>query len=227
VHDVALISALYGDYDTLRHPVRQNGDVQYICLTDNPDLESDVWEMVYWPKPHQVPLMAGKAPKMLPARYCDAAASVWVDMSVQVLHPDFALCAAHCAHDGVATWPHPWNPTMAAEAAESVQQPRYQGQRLLEQVEGYWDAGLPEDAAVRHTAVVARAHNDDTEQLGLEWDAQYEWSAADQIGFVWACWKTKVPMYELPIDQAYLMGFRTMPRADPWLSHHRHLKGYG
>jgi hypothetical protein len=80
---------------------------------------------------------------------------------------------------------------------------------------------------VRHTAVIARAHNDDTEQLGLEWDAQYEWSAADQIGFVWACWKTKVPMYELPIDQAYLMGFRTLPRADPWLSHHRHLKGYG
>ena len=32
MYDVALISALYGDYDTFRHPVRQTGNVQYICL---------------------------------------------------------------------------------------------------------------------------------------------------------------------------------------------------
>jgi hypothetical protein len=226
VHDVALISALYGDYDSLKTPVYQSGDVQYVCLTDNPDVTSDVWEMVYWPKPHQKPLLAAKAPKMLPAWHCDARASVWVDMSVQVLNSDFALEAAECAKDGVATWPHPWNPDLATEAAESVQQVRYQGQRLLDQVERFWDEGLPADASVRHTAVVARTHNDVTEQLGLRWDAEYEWSAADQIGFVYACWKTGVPMYDLPMDQAFLMGFRTPSRSDPWLSHHSHLKGY-
>ena len=227
MHDVALISALYGDYDSLKHPTPQNGDVQYVCLTDNPHITSDVWEMVYWPKPHMKPLMAAKAPKMLPAWYCNAAASVWVDMSVQVLHPDFAVTAAECARDGIATWPHPWNPDLAAEAAESVQQSRYQNQRLLDQVSRYFDSGLPSDTPVRHTAVVARAHNDTTERLGLLWDAEYEWSAADQIGFVWACWRTGVPMYELPLDQAYLYGFRTPARPDPWLSHHAHLKGYG
>jgi hypothetical protein len=185
-----------------------------------------VWEMVYWPKPHMKPLLAAKAPKMLPAWYTNAKASVWVDMSVQVLHPDFAVEAARCAQDGVATWPHPWNPDLASEAAESIGQVRYEGQRLLDQVDRYFNAGLPVDASVRHTAVVARAHNATTEQLGLFWDAEYEWSAADQVGFVWACHLTGVPMYELPLDQAFLIGFRTMPRADPWLSHHGHLKGY-
>lgn len=226
MYDVALISALYGEYDVLRHPVRQNSDCQYICLTDNPDIESDVWEMVYWPKPHLKPWLAAKAPKMLPAWLCDARASVWIDMSVQVLHPDFVEQAAEHARDGVATWPHPWNPDLAHEAAEALTQPRYHGQRLLDQVERFFVAGLPEDQPVRHTAVVARAHNDVTERLGLLWDAEYEWSAADQIGFVWACWQTDVPMYDLPLDQAFLHGFRTMPRADPWLSHHGHLKGY-
>ncbi len=226
MHDVALISALYGDYDRFKEPVAQNGDVQYVCLTDNPDLRSDVWEMVYWPKPHQKPLMAAKAPKMLPAWYSDARASVWVDMSVQVHNPDFALHAADCAHDGVATWPHPWNPDLASEAAESVGQVRYEGQRLLDQVDRYFDAGLPVDSSVRHTAVVARAHNDTTELLGLLWDAEFEWSAADQIGFVWACWKTQVPMYDLPLEYAHLMGFRTPPQTYPWVSHHPHLKAY-
>jgi hypothetical protein len=226
VYDVALISALYGDYDSLKDPVPQNGNVQYVCVTDNQDLRSDVWRMVYWPKPHMKPLLAAKAPKMIPEWYCSAPASVWVDMSVQVLHPDFALQAAECARDGVATWPHPWNPDLTAEAAESVMQSRYQGQRLMSQVARFFGEGLPADTGVRHTAVVARAHNATTERLGLLWDAEFEWSAADQIGFVWACWQSKVPMYELPIDQAYLMGFRTPPRSDPWLSHHPHLKGY-
>lgn len=226
MYDVAIISALYGDYDTLRHPVRQTGNVQYVCLTDNPHLVSDVWEMVYWPKPHFKPWLAAKGPKMLPEMYTNAKASVWIDMSVQVLHPEFAVQAAECARDGVATWPHPWNPTLADEVAESVQQTRYQNQRALEQVQHYFDAGLPEDASTRHTAVVARAHNDATYRLGEAWTAQYDWSAADQIGFVWACHWSRVPMYELPMDQAFLHGFRTMPRADPWLSHHGHLKGY-
>lgn len=226
MHDVALISAVYGQYDTFKEPIPQNGDVQYVCLTDDPELRSDIWDVVYWPKPHMKPLLAAKAPKMLPAWYTNARASVWVDMSVQVLHPDFALQAAECARAGIATWPHPWNMDLTTEANESVTQPRYQGQRVQEQVQRFYAEGLPNPTAPRHTAVIARAHNDTTERLGLLWDAEYEWSAADQIGFVWACWKSGVNMYDLPLDQAFLWGFRTPQRPDPWLSHHGHLKGY-
>ncbi len=226
MHDAALISALYGNYDTFRDPTPQQGDVQYVCLTDNPDLKSDVWEMVYWPKPHQKPLLAAKAPKMLPAWHCEALASVWVDMSVQVLSSTFVSEAVECARDGVATWPHPWNPDLASEAVESARQVRYEGQRLFDQVERFFDQGLPTGASVRHTAVVARAHNEMTERMGLLWDAEFEWSAADQIGFVWACWQSKTPTYDLPLDYAHLMGFRTPPRGDQWVSHHPHLKPY-
>jgi hypothetical protein len=221
-HDVALISALYGDYDNLKDPVPQNGDVEYICLTDNPDLCSDVWRMIYWPKPHMPAFLAAKSPKMLPAYYTTARASVWVDMSVQVLSPDFAVEAAECARDGFATWPHPWNPDLCAESAESLRQRRYQGQHLAQQVTRMFANGLPKDTPVRHTAVVARAHNEVTEQVGFRWDAEYEWSMADQIGFVYALWRCRAPHYELPIDQAYLMGFKTPSRSDPWLSHHSH-----
>lgn len=226
MYDAAIVSALYGDYDAFKEPVEQNGNVQYVCLTDNPDIKSDVWDVIHWPKPHMKPLLAAKAPKMLPAWYTNAKASVWIDMSVKVLHPDFAMEAVECARDGVATWPHPWNPNLTAEARESATQPRYQGQRVVEQVERFFASGLDPNTPPRHTAVVARAHNATTEQLGLLWDAEYEWSAADQIGFVWAAWRSGVPMYDLPMSQAYLMGFRLRSRPDPWLSHHSHLKGY-
>jgi hypothetical protein len=226
MHDVALITALYGDYDTFRDPVPQDGDVQYICVTDNPDLTSDVWDMVYWPKPHMKPLLAAKAPKMLPAWHCNARSSVWVDMSVQVMSPTFAVEAAEYAGDGVATWPHPWNETIAKEVKESARQVRYEGQRLTDQVQRFHDAGMPPDTSVRHTAVVARGHNRDTELMGLYWDAEFEWSAADQIGFMYACWRSGVPMRELPLEHAHLMGFRTPPCSDQWVSHHPHLKPY-
>lgn len=221
---IALISAVYGGYDNLKHPVPQEGDVRCICITDNPDLESDVWEMVYWPKPHMSPFLAAKSPKMLPMRHVDADTSVWIDMSVQVHSPTFAVECAAYAKDGIATWPHPWNATLEAEVAESSRQARYQGQRLNDQMLHYWEQGMPLELPVRHTAVVARAHNDLTERAGLEWDYWYEWSMADQVGFMFATWSTGVPMYELPLDQAFLMGFTTPHRGDAWISHHFHVQ---
>ena len=222
-----LISALYGNYDALKHPPEQEGDVRCLLLTDDPTVESDVWEIVHWPKPHMIGLLAAKAPKMLPALYApDCDASVWVDASVQVLSATFTAECVDYARDGFATWPHPWNHTLAAEAAESLQQTRYQNQMLEQQVERFHAEGLPADASVRHTAVVARAHNDATLSAGYLWDAEYEWSMADQIGFMYATWRTNVPMYELPMSQAFLQGFSTPDRPDRWLSHHSHLKGY-
>lgn len=225
--DVAIISALYGDYDSLKTPPPQTGDVECVLVTDNPDLESDVWRVVYRPKPHMKPRMASKHPRMLPHYYTDAAASIWVDMTVQITSPDFAVEAAEAARDGVATWPHPWNPDLIAEISESLTQPRYQGQLLVEQIESYFDRGLPTWVPVRHTAVVARAHNATTERLGHLWAAELEWSAADQVSFPWACQESGVNEYDLPADQAFLYGYRTPPRPDPWLSHNpHHLKGY-
>jgi hypothetical protein len=224
--DVLLITALYGGYDSMKHPPPQEGDVKCVLLTDDPTVTSPVWDVVLWPKPHMIGLLAAKAPKMLPMLYGDAAASVWVDASVDVLSPTFAVEAASYAKDGFATWPHPWNTSLDAEAAESLQQSRYRGQRLPQQVQRFYQEGLPRPAAPRHTAVVARAHNALTELTGRFWDAEYEWSMADQIGFTYACWKTGVPMYDLPADQAFLNGFRTPDRPDRWLSHHGHLQAY-
>lgn len=224
---VLLVSALYGGYDALKHPPPQEGDVRCVLVTDNPDLESDVWEFIVWPKPHMIGLLAAKAPKMLPALIApDTEASVWIDASVEVHSPTFTLECVDYAKDGFATWPHPWNGSLEAEAAESLQQTRYQGQMLDQQIERFWDEGLPQDASVRHTAVVARAHNDATLSAGYLWDAEYEWSMADQIGFMYATWKTGVPMYDLPMSQAFLHGFSTPNRPDRWLSHHSHLKPY-
>ncbi len=220
-----LISALYGAYDQLKHPPEQEG-ARCLLLTDDETVESDVWEVVYFPKPHMIGLLAAKAPKMLPALYCDADASVWVDASVQVMSPTFTVECVEYAKDGIATWPHPWNSSLKAEADESLRQSRYQGQMLDQQIERFYAEGLPMDTSVRHTAVVARAHNDATLSTGYLWDAEYEWSMADQIGFVYATWKTGVPMYDLPMGQAFLSGFSTPDRPDRWLSHHAHLKPY-
>lgn len=224
--DAVLISALYGSYDSLKHPPVQDGDVACVLFTDDPTIESDVWNVVYWPKPHMIGFLAAKAPKMLPMLHVPAAASVWVDMSVQVLSSSFTLEAVEYARDGFATWPHPWNHTLTAEAHESLQQTRYQGQMLEQQVERFYAEGLPRDASIRHTAVVARAHNEQTQMAGYLWDAEYEWSMADQIGFVYATWASGVPMYDLPMDQAFLWGFRTPDREDKWLEHGGHIKGY-
>ena len=38
---------IIGDYDNLKHPRIITPDWDYICVTDNPNLKSDVWQIKY------------------------------------------------------------------------------------------------------------------------------------------------------------------------------------
>lgn len=219
----ALVTAIYGGYDKLKDPARQDGDVDCVCFTDDPNLRSDVWRVVHWPKSTMPHFLAAKSFKTLPMRFVDAEASVWVDGSVEVRSPSFVVEAVAATPVGaVGTWPHPWNKTLWAEADEGGRQARYKGQRLAEQVAMFEADGMSPSTHPRHTAVVVRHHDERTERMGFEWHHQLDWSMSDQIGFAYAVWRAGLEHADLPRDQAFLRGFRTASRPDAWLAHHGH-----
>lgn len=51
-----VLSAIYGDYDTPIPQVEQTVKVdKWILFTDNPDLKSDFWQVIYFPLPYDHP----------------------------------------------------------------------------------------------------------------------------------------------------------------------------
>lgn len=102
---VALLTATFDNFDPL-HELPDLGDVEAICVTDNPELRSDTWHVIYEPHPNEHPCLAAKWPKMLPWRYTDAEASVWIDASFRVTSPTFVTDLLSLATP-LAQFPHP------------------------------------------------------------------------------------------------------------------------
>lgn len=184
--DVAIVSAVYDGYDTLKPTWPQAGvDVEWICVTDDPkqlDPEAaEGWRIVCEPRVGVHPNRAAKGPKFRPWEYTSAPASVWVDASFRVVSERFAAEALAYA-DPIAQFVHPWRDCLYDEAIESLAKEKYWGQPIAEQAAYYRAQGHPEGWGLWACGVIARKHTDAVRRLGAAWAYEVDmWSFQDQI----------------------------------------------
>lgn len=183
---LAIITAIYDDYDTLKPICPQVGtDVEWICVTDNPELKNEEaaagWDVVYEPRTGLHPNRAAKFPKMLPWRYTGAAGSVWLDASFTVVSPNFALEAVTLA-DPIAQFVHPWRDCVYDEADVSHGMAKYAGEPTVEQSLHNRETGHPAHWGLWATGVIARRHTAPVGEFGVRWLLRnLEWSFQDQL----------------------------------------------
>lgn len=185
---IALITAIYDDYDTLKPALEQNTDVEWICVNDDPYWARDKvyrgWKCIYEPRPHLHPNRAAKTPKCLPWLYTDASASIWIDASYQVISESFAEDVLSYA-DPIAQFSHPWRDCVYAEGEESLKLPKYKDSEELI-TDQLWDLrnvyGHPHHWGLWATGVIARKHTPQVINMGFDWLSQiYQYSYQDQL----------------------------------------------
>lgn len=182
--DVAIITAVYDQYDVLKPTLaQQNVDVDWVYVTDVVPDDSLGWRVVYEPQPSVHPNRAAKRPKFLPWLYTDAPASVWVDGSFRIISDRFAVEALSHANP-IAQFKHPWRDCLYAEAIESAAIAKYETQIGLaeKQAAAYRSVGHPEHWGLWATGVIARHHTEQIKQFGHHWLEEVDqWTFQDQI----------------------------------------------
>lgn len=180
---VAIITAIYDDYDDLKPTMAQQGiDVEWICVTDRAR-EGNGWRVVVEPRPGQHPNVAAKRPKMLPWEYTEANFSIWMDASFLVKSSYLALQMTQMVSMGpIAQFRHPWRDCVYDEAEASLQLPKYQGLPVAEQMAQYRAWGHPEHWGLWSTGFIVREHTASVKLLGERWlRTCQEWSFQDQL----------------------------------------------
>lgn len=181
--DVAIITAIYDQYDLLKPVCPQSYlDVEWIFVTDNPPEDDQGWTVVHEPRPGVHPNRAAKRPKFLPWKYTDAPRSIWVDGSFRIISQDFAREVLEYAHP-IAQFEHPWRDCLFAEADECRSIGKYQPSNdLARQRELYASFGHPEHWGLWATGVIAREHTEQVKAMGHAWLREVEqWSYQDQV----------------------------------------------
>ena len=229
--DVAVITAIYDRYDTLKPVLPQAGagTVDWLLATDEPPSDDLGWRVLHIPRPGLHPNRAAKAPKLRPWEYTSAPASVWIDASYRIISGDF-VSQVMAAADPIAQFPH-WNDCIYAEALDSVTPPakqeQYAGEPILAQVQHYRDTGHPGHWGCWCTSVIGRVHTSAVRELGEAWAREInQWSFQDQVSepvALRACGLRPAP---LPAGQLTLAMPWESPRLAvpeegmvPWLSY--------
>lgn len=184
MYDVAIITSFYGGYDNLHPAFPQTGlSVEWIFVTDTLPEEDKGWRVIIDERPDMLPRRAAKYPKVLPWKYTDAYASIWIDGSFRVQSPNFAQEAMSYAKP-IAQFKHPWRDCIFAEGECTRALLKYEDQASLvtEQMEYYRKKGHPEHWGLWATGVIARYHTKPIRGMGMSWMLDInQWSAQDQV----------------------------------------------
>lgn len=198
---VALLTAIYDNYDTLKPVLPQEGvEVEWILVTDTaPDIEAAAgYEIIQerWPNLH--PNRAAKRPKLWPWAYTDVEASVWIDASYRVTSPYFVADVMRYANP-IAQFVHPWRDCVYREAEESVKLVKYKGEPCMKQVDEYKYQGFPERFGLWATGVIARYHTPKIKEMSDVWATEIlNGSFQDQLSHPYALWSTGLRPTSLP-----------------------------
>jgi hypothetical protein len=190
VMGLAIITAIFGGYDTLKPLPTPHGFDEAICVTDEPALAADGWTMIVEPKSDQ-PRLAAKRPKMVPWLYTSVGRSVWIDGAFQVINDRFAqFVREHLDRNDLVVWQHPEPRNCLYQEADYCQDwPKYCGDPIREMVATYRAAGMPEQFGLYAAGTVGMRHTADVKGFGWAWwDECQRWSIQDQISLPYLLW---------------------------------------
>lgn len=215
---VALLTAIYGGYDTLKPLPANHGFDDAVCVTDNPNLLADGWRIEYVPRENMAPRLASKYPKMQPFDFVDADTVVWLDAAFHVTHEGFKdFCLNALGDNHFVVWSHPdraHRNCLFDEATLCQDWVKYRDYPIREQVEHYEAEGMPRGFGLWACGTIVWRNSVEAIEFGRLWlQENVKWSIQDQISFPYLLWKYPLMFAEFP-DHEY---------DNPYLDWHKHL----
>ena len=195
--NVAILSAIYGGYDTPALPAAQDlpgHDVGYLMVSDR---DCSPWPTVAEPRLMH-PRLAAKYPKARPSDYTGADVTIWIDGNIRVTSTTFAAwCLAGLGEDVLALTPHHCADTMAAEVQLAEQASKYDGLPLRQQAARYLEHGFPDGWGNWWSGLIVRRNS--CPEFGDAWLREmWHWGCEDQVSLPYVLWQAGLKPLNLP-----------------------------
>lgn len=186
-------------YDNLREPEYVNENFDYICFTDNAEInkESKVWVTREIPSElkHLSKVKQQRCIKICPHKYLsEYDVSVWVDGSINIRGDLKQLTKKLCSENNntIFIGKHPQRNCIYDEANACVRLKKDVLENISPQIERYKKEGFPKQQGLVQTTVIIRRHNEPSciDVMEMWKDELIKGSHRDQLSFNYALWKT-------------------------------------
>jgi hypothetical protein len=189
-------TAIYGNYDNLIEVEDLTTNCDFVCFTDNPNLESKTYKIIYLPVPIEDKWRAAKLLKLFPHLFLpDYEYSLWIDASVSIKKIDFSeLINKYLQQVNLAVYRHPDRKSVVDELEACTRYNKDSHQLMRNQVESYISKGFKDDQGLVAATVILRKHHEtDVRRFSKKWwNEILTYSKRDQLSFNYVAWKTKL-----------------------------------
>lgn len=190
-------TCITGNYDNLKHPYIISQNIDYICFTDNMQIQGGIWKLI--PIPNELKYLNNvkkqRIIKICPHRYLkDYNISIWVDGNIQIKNDLNKFVAQYDLNENfLYTRIHPFRNCIYDEAEACVKMNKDTNFNIQQQIQKYKDDGYPAHIGMVETGILLRKHNNIKCQLLCNnWATELlKYSHRDQLSFNYVCWKNK------------------------------------
>ena len=190
---VVIYTALFGEYDTLKTPKYVDEKVDYICFTNNNNLSSNIWRIIYFQTSGSLDLCRyAKQFKVLPHMYLqEYDISIWIDASIEINNSMMEMLKNELGNTNYLFFPHNTRICSYDEADICVAWELDNAEMINEQMKRYKKEGFPEKYGLIAAGAIVRRHmKNEVISLMEQWWYEIETgSKRDQISLMYCLWK--------------------------------------
>lgn len=189
---IVIYTAITGDYDKLREPLFLSDALTYVCITNNPNIKSEAWNIEYVKNSNMDNVHLARHIKMNPHIFFrEYETSVWVDGKYQIMDDFITYILKYAKQSNILCFPHPERECICDEMAMCVTEQKGSKKGMILQVADYLRNGYPLNSNLYETGCLVRGHNDEqVQQLMKNWERELlKYSIRDQLSFPYVCWK--------------------------------------
>ena len=192
-------TCIIGNYDKLKDPKYITDNFDYICFTNNKNLKSDIWKIIFIDKEFNNKISQTKFQRYLKINPHKSLYkydfSIYVDGNI-IINDDLNNIKNNICNKNVSIYlkPHPQRTCTYMESFACV----YYGKDTLEntskQLLKYWIEGFPPNYGLSETNILCRYHNNkDCIRLMELWSNEIlNNSHRDQLSLFYSIWKLKM-----------------------------------
>ncbi|MCG3760577.1 DUF616 domain-containing protein [Vibrio cincinnatiensis] len=199
---IVVYTALFGGYDNLIELTIDDADVDFVCFTENPELKSNSWNIVYVDKPFDDPVLCNRYYKMHPHLFFkDYDRSVYIDGNVRILNSMYDLVQFNLAYDIIFA-KHEHRNCLYDEAQVCISKKNTPEKLVDKQMSFYRNDGFPKDFGLGEMNIIIRKHhsNEIIELMDQWWEQFMLWAKRDQLSFFYLIWKNNINFNYLHVN---------------------------
>lgn len=191
-----IYTAITGGKDRLIDPTHVLSNVAYVCFTDDPSLQSNVWTIRLLASESSDPARNSKRAKLLPHAYLEHYSwSLWIDGNIAITGDIGPMIYDHLDKGLFFAWRH-FKRTCAYQEAEAcIRRLKDREDVLLAQHQRYRREGMPENLPMTANLMLLRRHENLKVISAMEkwWAEVQRGSRRDQMSLPYVLWQTRLP----------------------------------